>query len=75
MMMIGKAIDNFMRKSFLDPNTAFLQRICFVGLTVILVGGITKHDHYNKLFFVFLGLSSYFYFQRNRLKARQTNAQ
>ena len=73
LLMIGKSLSNLTKKSYLDYTTRYLQQICFVGYTVILVGGITKHDHYSKLFFVFIGLSSYFYFQRQAAKAKHAN--
>jgi hypothetical protein len=35
-----------------------IMQAWFIAFVIFLIGGLTKHDHYDKLFFLFLGISS-----------------
>ncbi len=64
MSIILFSFHNYRKKHPHSPDLNFLREIWLTAFLIILIAGTTKHDHYNKLFFIFLGLSSFFRYMR-----------
>jgi O-antigen ligase len=62
LILVYKSLMKF--KIFTIINDTEKKRIFqawFFGFLIFLIGGLTKHDHYDKLLFLFLGISSSIY--------------
>jgi len=59
---IYKGFVYFRSYRYLSSNsyTIYLEGL-FISFIVFLIGGLTKHDHYEKLLFLFLGIASAIY--------------
>lgn len=65
MGIIFTGIRNLVQKANKSPILKLFRETWLVALIIILLAGLTKHDHYSKLLFVLLGLTSCFKFWLN----------
>lgn len=61
-LMLGKTIQNFWRTSiFDDTRLGSIRNIWFIVFVIMLLGGMTKTDQVDKMIWMTMGVSVYFY--------------
>lgn len=59
-------------KKVINSSQKKIMESWFLAFVIFLIGGLTKHDHYDKLFFLFIGISIAFDNMRNNAVEKET---